>query len=494
VAWRPVPRRQKDGTIKVSKQPFTPGTLAPADVSDPETWGAFAEAVAAVVAGDAKGVGFVFAPTDPYFGIDLDKCVDSRTRALTSAAEEIVRRFGTYVEVSPSGTGLHLIGRGVLPSGGKRRGGIEVYDRGRYFTITGDVLPEYTTIRDCGTELAAWHRETFGAPEPATPPLAVPMDAAEVEARLRAERNGQAVRLLSGDASGHPTLSHARWALANKSLFYTDDPDIVEGILLQSGLFGPDDDEGERERRARYDATKAASTYAGHRYGARHNGSRPRALPDTSGADRILANDALGWARLTAWAVVRDLADRIARGEQPEADGFRTPSARYAEITGQKEATVARHLRELAKLGLVNKRVIRTRTQRTDMLEIVDGETGEVWHEREVVRGTRDANFVHLGDEGLSGLVARLVSYAGTPTVPASDTSVASHSEHSPLVDSGAMADGEPAPRESSNTSEKPPIPVFTSGASDIPQTVGSHASGVSEPGGGWVRARFLNR
>jgi primase-polymerase (primpol)-like protein len=56
---------------------------------------------------------------------------------------------GTYGEISPSGQGVKFIAKGKLPGkSGTRRSGIgpdgtgalEVYDHGRFFTITGDVF------------------------------------------------------------------------------------------------------------------------------------------------------------------------------------------------------------------------------------------------------------------------------------------------------------------------------------------------------------------
>ena len=52
-------------------------------------------------------------------------------------ASEIVRELDSYTEFSPSGTGLHVLLRAKLPPGGNRRGRIEIYDRGRFFTVTG---------------------------------------------------------------------------------------------------------------------------------------------------------------------------------------------------------------------------------------------------------------------------------------------------------------------------------------------------------------------
>jgi primase-polymerase (primpol)-like protein len=55
-----------------------------------------------------------------------------------------------YVEASPSGKGVHIIVEGTVRDGGRSRkkvhlngevvGEIEMYSRGRFFTITGVVL------------------------------------------------------------------------------------------------------------------------------------------------------------------------------------------------------------------------------------------------------------------------------------------------------------------------------------------------------------------
>jgi hypothetical protein len=102
------------------------------------------------------GVGFVFTPDDPYFGVDLDSCRDPDTGRVESWAVKIIRSFKglCYVEVSPSGTGLKLWGRGKKPPGpnkwypfpGDTDRAIEVYDTARYFAFTGQALDGYTAI------------------------------------------------------------------------------------------------------------------------------------------------------------------------------------------------------------------------------------------------------------------------------------------------------------------------------------------------------------
>lgn len=84
------------------------------------------------------GPGFVL-NGDGIVCIDLDHClVDG---VLESWAQEIVDLMqATYMEVSPSGDGLHIWGHGELDRGRRIRvdgGYVEAYATGRYLTVTG---------------------------------------------------------------------------------------------------------------------------------------------------------------------------------------------------------------------------------------------------------------------------------------------------------------------------------------------------------------------
>jgi len=130
----------------------------------------------------------------------------------------------------------------------------------------------------------------------------------------------------------------------------------------------------------------------------------------------------LGPERLTAFVLVLDLDDRITRGERAGDHGYKIPAIRYAERSGQKERTVARHLRTLAKRGLIGKVLVRESTIRTGIVETIAGDTGEITRTNEVVRGTRDANYLQLPSGGLPELIGALTAYSdsGTPeTAPA---------------------------------------------------------------------------
>lgn len=102
-----------------------------ASSTNPATWSTFDVANSSSV-GD--GLGFVLTG-DGIACIDLDHCIVDGV--LQDWAQDIVAQCrGTYIEVSMSGTGLHIFGYATVGTG-RRRDGVEVYDRGRYIAVTG---------------------------------------------------------------------------------------------------------------------------------------------------------------------------------------------------------------------------------------------------------------------------------------------------------------------------------------------------------------------
>ena len=139
VCWRVLEREGK----KPTKVPYVPGTERRASSTDLMTWRTFSEALAAYEGGEPPydGVGFMFCSADPFAGIDLDKCRNPETGKVAEWAREIISSVKEgYVEISPSGTGVHVVVEGKVRGGGMRKGKLEMYGRGRFFTITGRTL------------------------------------------------------------------------------------------------------------------------------------------------------------------------------------------------------------------------------------------------------------------------------------------------------------------------------------------------------------------
>src|SRR5215218_8405761 len=136
VCWRP---EERDG--KLTKIPYSPVTGEKASSTNPETWASYSEAVEAYKQRGYGGIGFVFTPEDDLCGVDLDGCLNPETGEIEGWAQEIIDELDSYAEISPSGTGVHILVRARLPESRNRKGRFEVYDRGRYFTVTGRHLP-----------------------------------------------------------------------------------------------------------------------------------------------------------------------------------------------------------------------------------------------------------------------------------------------------------------------------------------------------------------
>jgi putative DNA primase/helicase len=111
-----------------------------ASTTSPRSWGTFDEAMNAYASGLFDGIGFVFAKKGRLVGIDLDHCRDAKTGDIAPWAQDIIDAFMTYTEVSPSGTGIHLIAAGTLPGKGVKTPCGEMYDTARYLTVTGHRL------------------------------------------------------------------------------------------------------------------------------------------------------------------------------------------------------------------------------------------------------------------------------------------------------------------------------------------------------------------
>jgi hypothetical protein len=144
---------------KTTKVPYNARTGARAASDDTGTWSAFEDALGAYKRGGWAGIGFMLG--DGFVGIDLDKCIDPVTGEIAPEAERIIRDLDSYAEKSPSGTGVHIIAKGALPAGRRRKGNVEMYDRERYFTITGNVIGNYREVAERQAEIEAVHARVF---------------------------------------------------------------------------------------------------------------------------------------------------------------------------------------------------------------------------------------------------------------------------------------------------------------------------------------------
>lgn len=137
VMWRYEYHQHRQRWTKV---PYRTDGKGLASSTDSATWGSFGSALAAYNQGTVDGIGFVVTTETGIVGIDLDHCYNLNTKKFEPWAVKIIRSMQTYSEFSPSGEGVRIFARGVLPQGRRKKGNIEMYETGRYLTVTGHVL------------------------------------------------------------------------------------------------------------------------------------------------------------------------------------------------------------------------------------------------------------------------------------------------------------------------------------------------------------------
>jgi hypothetical protein len=174
VNWK---AEERDG--KWTKVPYVPGSRRRASSTDSATWGTFWEAADSSTEGDC-GIGFVLG--DGWLGVDFDDVADAtQPNGMAPWVWEWLLTHDCYAEWSVSGTGVHVIARATaLPEwSANRRGNLEVYHRGRYFTVSGRAVFEgrqCTSIQTAVDALcrARLQRVPIEAPEPSERPTAAP--------------------------------------------------------------------------------------------------------------------------------------------------------------------------------------------------------------------------------------------------------------------------------------------------------------------------------
>lgn len=221
----------------VDKLPKNPHTGQNAQSNNPATWGTFEQALNACERYNFDGVGFVF-DGKRYFGVDLDKCLED-----DDLVTEFIETLGSYTEYSKSNQGIHIICKGTLPEGRRRRGQIEMYNTGRYFCCTGNVYDEkYTKVIDCSETIKVLHSKYLYDETPKVAPKvfqAIDLSDAEIIEKARNCKTGGLFQLLySGQWQGvYSSQSEADLAFCNMLAFWCQkDAQKMDNIFRSSGL------------------------------------------------------------------------------------------------------------------------------------------------------------------------------------------------------------------------------------------------------------------
>jgi len=239
VLWKRV-----DLNGRTAKLPISAWSGKAAACDKPETWTSFRHVCYALRKYRAEGIGFVFTSSDPFCGVDLDHCRDQAGK-LNPKASELVRKLNSYTELSPSGTGLHIIVKANIVGSGRRGTVLEIYSAGRYFTITGNHLAGTPNgIEERQSELDGIVREQFSpdrnekeakATEPRT---RFRSDTELIRRALDAKSGARFSKLWNGDITDYDgDHSRADAALCRMLSYWTGgNPTHIDRLFRMSGL------------------------------------------------------------------------------------------------------------------------------------------------------------------------------------------------------------------------------------------------------------------
>ena len=235
------------GNDKIPKNPKTGGN---AMANNPDTWGTFEEAVQACEKYHFDYLGFEFA--NGYFGVDLDHCVDE-----VDFCDEFVETLQSYAEFSKSGAGIHIICKGELPQGARRKGNVEMYSTGRYFITTGNLYNDkYNKIKNCTETIKILHSKYLPSSVPKTEvrkQAVIELEDFEIIDKARHCKSGALFNMLySGQWEGlYPSQSEADLVLCNHLAFWTGRNSVqMDRIFRTSGLM-----------REKWDKKRGTDTY-----------------------------------------------------------------------------------------------------------------------------------------------------------------------------------------------------------------------------------------
>lgn len=246
----------KRGSDKPSKMPYNANDPTEfGDSSDRTKFGGLdavieAAEYAQILGIDFDGIGLgVFAPIS---GIDIDHCIDAEGNPSEMAAD-IISIMGSYTEISPSGTGIHIYF--TVPQGFSydkekyyiKHDSIECYVPGmtaRFLTVTGNRIRGcLNQIPDRSDQLMKVLEKYMIRPRSEQVPqdqTRIPVDLSDRDLIQKASKNPKFAALFSGSIMGYPSHSEADSALCYHLAFWTGrDPDRMDSLFRASGLFRP---------------------------------------------------------------------------------------------------------------------------------------------------------------------------------------------------------------------------------------------------------------
>lgn len=233
---------ESDANGNQSKIPYSALYNGHASSTNAKTWTTFDRVMEVYHnTNEFSGIGFVFTLESGIVFVDIDHCINENG-ILNETAQDILETVhkDTYVEVSQSGTGLHIFAKGTIPKAFKYHG-VEMYSQGRFVAMTGRAIIR-KDVTDKSKELLLIHSE-YKTPEkekkgfvPAPIDILFHADDARIVEKALSGSSGFR-QLYYGDISGYDSHSNADLRLCMILAFWSDrDRETIDRIFRTSGL------------------------------------------------------------------------------------------------------------------------------------------------------------------------------------------------------------------------------------------------------------------
>lgn len=229
---------------RLTKVPYSALTERKASSTDSNTWSTFTQACDTYnkTRKDYSGLGVAITEEMKLVFIDIDHCINAETGDINETATDILRWFpNDYVEVSQSGTGIHIFTLGTVQKNFKNSDcGVEMYGSKRYCAFTGRAIqPEEPTVNQEGIDYVT---RTYMKPEASVQAQEVQIytcSDSDDEIISKASKHGKFSALYCGEwDSYYSSQSEADIALCEMIAFWCDrDREIIDRIFRSSGLY-----------------------------------------------------------------------------------------------------------------------------------------------------------------------------------------------------------------------------------------------------------------
>lgn len=223
-----------------TKIPINPFNGSGAKSNDSKTWSTFDIAFKNINRYNCNGVGFMLG--DGYFGIDLDHLENNQKNPL---AIEFIYLIQSYTEISQSGEGIHIICKGTLPKGRRRKNNIEMYDEKRFFALTGNVVDNLNTIIEATGLVKPLYDKYLGEEEKPLETLKnnvkqVDLEIDEILEKVQFSKNANLFNDLYNGIweDKYPSQSEADMSFCSMLAFWTcKDKEKMDAIFRSSALY-----------------------------------------------------------------------------------------------------------------------------------------------------------------------------------------------------------------------------------------------------------------